>query len=147
MDANPKPSTMRFTTIKRQPTPDEYNTLRQLANWPTYKIELIERALKNTLFSVVVEDETGEVAGMGRVIGDNAIYMHIQDVIVHPELQRQGVGKIIMNELMEYVRSVSVTNTNIGLMCSKGREAFYKDFGFIERPNEKFGSGMIKIME
>jgi ribosomal protein S18 acetylase RimI-like enzyme len=138
---------MAFTTIQRRPTPGEYNTLRQLANWPIFKIELIEQALKNSLFSVVIEDEAAKVVGMGRVVGDNAIYLHIQDVIVHPDFQRQGVGKIIMNELMDYVQSVGGPNTNIGLMCSKGREAFYKEFGFIERPNEKFGSGMIKIMK
>jgi hypothetical protein len=32
-------------------------------------------------------------------------------------------------------------------MCSKGREDFYKDFGFAERPSEKFGAGMIKIKD
>ena len=32
-------------------------------------------------------------------------------------------------------------------MSSKGRENFYKSFGFIERPNEKFGAGMIKIVD
>jgi GNAT superfamily N-acetyltransferase len=137
---------MRFITIQRRPTPVEYNNLRQLVNWPTYKTELIERAFENTLFALVVEDEIGKVVGMGRVIGDNAIYLHIQDVIVRPDFQRQGVGRIIMNELMDYIRRVGEKNTNIGLMCSKGREEFYKGFGFIERPNEKFGSGMIMML-
>lgn len=138
---------MKFTTIRRRPTPDEYNTLRQLANWPTYETALIERALNNTLFSVVVEDECGKVVAMGRVIGDGAIYFHIQDVIVDPGCQRQGIGKEIMNELMDYIRTVGGKHTNIGLMCSKGREPFYRDFGFIERPNEKFGSGMIMVLK
>jgi hypothetical protein len=32
-------------------------------------------------------------------------------------------------------------------MATKGREAFYKKFGFIERPNEQFGAGMIQFIK
>ena len=32
-------------------------------------------------------------------------------------------------------------------MCSKGRENFYEGFGFVQRPNKRFGAGMIKIVE
>jgi GNAT superfamily N-acetyltransferase len=83
---------------------------------------------------------------MGRIAGDNAIYLHILDVIVHPAHQRKGIGTLIMSALMEYVDTVASKNTNIGLMCSKGREEFYKGFGFITRPDEKFGAGMITII-
>ena len=30
----------------------------------------------------------------------------------------------------------------INLQAAKGKEGFYKKFGFIERPNENFGPGM-----
>ena len=134
--------------IKRRfPTTKEYNELRQLAQWPTFDEELIREALANSLFSVAIENETGQIIGMGRVLGDKAIYLHIQDVIVRPQFQRQGIGKLIMNELLQYVDSIGGKTTNIGLMSSKGREKFYKSFGFIERPSEKFGSGMIKIKQ
>ncbi|HMG90109.1 MAG TPA: GNAT family N-acetyltransferase [Chryseolinea sp.] len=129
------------------PTAQEYNELRHLAEWPTYEEELVERAYSNTLFSVVARDESGLIIGMGRILGDNAIYLHVQDVIVHPAFQRQGIGKLIMDELLAYIEKVGVKNTNVGLMCSKGREKFYESFGFIERPNEKFGAGMIKILQ
>jgi GNAT superfamily N-acetyltransferase len=70
---------------------------------------------------------------------------HLQDIIVHPNYQRKGIGKIIVAELLNYVDTVSGKNTHIGLMSSKGREKFYTAFGFVERPTEKFGAGMIKI--
>jgi hypothetical protein len=53
---------------------------------------------------------------------------------------------MIMTELLNYIGKVGHDNTNVGLMCSKGREKFYKSFGFDERPNERFGAGMIKIL-
>ena len=136
---------MPLILTKRIPTVKEYNELRQLAEWPTMDEDLVKEGLANSLFSVVVHDEDGLIIGMGRVLGDKAIYLHIQDVIVRPHFQRQGVGKLIMTELLKYTESIGGKNTNIGLMSSKGREAFYKDLGFTERPSERFGSGMVKI--
>jgi ribosomal protein S18 acetylase RimI-like enzyme len=106
---------------------------------------LVTTALNHTLFACVAETKDGKIAGMGRVIGDGAIYFHISDVIVHPDFQHMGVGKLIMTRLMEILETQGTTHTNIGLMCSKGREAFYRQFGFIDRPNEKFGAGMIMV--
>lgn len=129
----------------RKPTVNEYKELRQLSGWPSLEDHLIEEGLKNSIFSVVVLDENDLILGMGRIIGDNAIYLHIQDVIVRPANQREGIGRLLMNELLKYVDKVAGKNTNIGLMCSKGREGFYKEFGFEERPNDRFGAGMIMI--
>ena len=131
----------------RLPTPTEYNELRRLAQWPTFSETIVKEALANSLFGVVIHDEQGQILGMGRVLGDNAIYLHVQDVIVRPACQKMGIGKLLMHELLGYVKKVAGQNTNVGLMSSKGRENFYKSFGFIERPNEKFGAGMIKIVD
>ena len=136
---------MVLKTTHRTPTVKEYNELRHAADWPTFPEELVKEALSNSFFSVVIHDEHDLILGMGRVIGDNAIYLHISDVIIRPEFQGQGIGKLIMQELLAHVENVGGKNTNIGLMCSKGREEFYKRFGFEERPNEKFGAGMIKV--
>ncbi|HTF18870.1 MAG TPA: GNAT family N-acetyltransferase [Chryseolinea sp.] len=133
--------------VFRLPTIDEYNRLRRSVEWPEFTHELVKRALTNTLFSVVAVGDDGVAVGMGRVIGDNAIYFHIQDVIVRSDWHGAGVGTMMMKELLAYVDKHSGKNTNIGLMCSKGREHFYLNFGFVKRPTEKFGSGMIKIVE
>lgn len=137
---------MTLNIFHRTPTIDEYNELRKLAQWPTFEPDLVRNALSKSLFSVVVHDDNGLIIGMGRILGDNAIYLHIQDVIVRPTHQRQGIGRLLMKELLKYVEEVGGKNTNVGLMCSKGREDFYKSFGFNERPNDNFGAGMIKIL-
>lgn len=136
---------MAFKATLRNPTIQEYNDLRHSAGWPVMRQDLVEIGLSNTIHAVVVQDENHYAVGMGRIIGDGAIYFHIQDVIVRPEFQKQRIGKLIMDELLKYLEDAGGPNTNIGLMCSKGREEFYKGFGFIERPTDKFGAGMIKI--
>lgn len=132
--------------VHRLPSAEEYNALRTSVEWPVFDRETVDLALAHTLFSAVAVDESGDLIGMGRVLGDNAIYFHIQDVIVRPDCQGRGVGNLLMHALLDYVATRSSPNTNIGLMCSKGREPFYRTFGFIDRPGEKFGSGMIKIV-
>ena len=138
---------MSLKIVERFPTVEEYNGLRRSVEWPVYESRVVQEALSRTLYSVCVEEQAGRIAGMGRVLGDNAIYIHIQDVIVDPRYQGKGVGRMIMTALMKYVEAVAGKNTNIGLMCSKGREPFYKGFGFVERPNDKFGAGMIMIKQ
>jgi GNAT superfamily N-acetyltransferase len=138
---------MNFKIKNRLPTAAEYAALRQSVEWPAIEPHLVELALANSLHAVVAEDDNGVAVGMGRIVGDNAVYLHLQDVIVHPRHQLKGVGRLIMNDLMAYVERTGGKNTNVGLMSSKGREGFYRSFGFIERPSEKFGSGMIMIKE
>jgi GNAT superfamily N-acetyltransferase len=135
---------MKYVVEKRIPTLEEFNYLREAAGWPLLKDELTREGLSRSLFGACIS-LNNQVVGMGRVIGDNAIYFHIQDVIVHPSQQGKGLGKLIMNALLEYIDRASGANSNIGLMCSKGREKFYERFGFTARPTAKFGAGMIKI--
>jgi|SRR5688500_2012322 len=135
---------MEFKILPRTLTVVEYNALRAAAGWPVFEDRLVQQAMTNTLFSVCVQFHETTI-GMGRVIGDNAIYFHIMDVIVHPDFQRKGVGKLIMEALLNYVDQEGGKNTYIGLMSSKGREDFYKGFGFEVRPGEKSGAGMTKI--
>jgi ribosomal protein S18 acetylase RimI-like enzyme len=134
-----------LTIERRLPTVAEYNSLRKLVGWPVFDEHVVQKGLTNSLFSVCVLDPAGKLLGFGRIIGDGAIYFHIQDVIVHPEHQRLGVGKQIMRELLQYTDEVGTKKSMVGLMSSMGREKFYADLGFAFRPNEKAGAGMTKV--
>ncbi len=134
---------MILRIAQRLPTCDEYNMLRQRCGWRIYDPEIATKALASSLFCVVAEGSNGEAVGMGRLIGDGHIYVHVQDVLVIPEFQRMGVGRRIMDEIFGWLDKNVADNTNIGLFASKGRENFYRAFGFQDRPNEKFGSGMM----
>lgn len=72
------------------------------------------------------------------------MYWYLQEIIVLPEYQGQGVGKSIVNRLLEYIRSTALPGTcvEIGLTAVKGKEPFYEGFGF-----SCGSSGMKKWME
>ena len=135
---------MQIKYIERRPTADELNMLTDAVGWGRRDDKIIEEALDNTLFSLCVYDGD-KLIGYGRIIGDKTIFLYIHDVKVIPEYQGKGIGKGIMKELLKKIDEYKKVNPDIRtyLGASKGRESFYEQFGFITRPNEDLGAGMI----
>lgn len=123
------------------PSAVQYNRLRAAVGWGVYDEAVIERALPNTLYCLCAFVD-GELVGMARVIGDGAMVYYIQDVIVLPAYQGQGIGTQMMDRVMDYIHTHASHNTIIGLMAACGKELFYEKYGFTRRPTERFGAGM-----
>lgn len=124
----------------------DYCALRRSVNWSIYSQEQAQRALRNSVYTVtVVEDD--QVIGMGRLIGDG-IYYVIADMVVHPLHQRKGIGKKILEMLIDYAAESLPAGgrTSIQLISEKGKESFYQEAGFIPIPNDMCGAGMRKII-
>lgn len=135
---------MQITYIQRTPTADEFNILTEAVGWGKRMNEIVEEALSNTLCSICAYD--GEkLIGYGRIIGDKTIFLYIQDVMIIPEYQGKKIGTGIMNTLLEKINEYKKVNPEIRtyLGASKGRESFYERFGFVSRPNDDLGAGMI----
>ncbi len=49
-----------------------------------------------------------------------------------------------MDDLMAYIHSHMKRNLAVGLLCVKGKEGFYEKYGFVRRPTENYGAGMIR---
>lgn len=130
--------------IETLPSPADYNHLRLAVGWSRYDEDVIQKALPSTLFCVCTFVD-GEIIGMARVIGDAGMVFYIQDVIVLPDYQGQGIGTRLMDAVMAFIRSHAHHNTIIGLMAAKGKEAFYEKYGFFSRPTENFGAGMTQF--
>lgn len=128
----------------RLPTVSEYRKLRDSVGWWKTEDKATEIALKNSLFSVVAI-ENGNIVGIGRIVGDGGLYFYIQDLIVHPEFQRKGLGKALMNELLHYIKTHAVSGAFVGMMAAKGRVSYYERFGFKVR--EADAPGMFLIID
>lgn len=130
--------------IEQTPSADEFNYLTNSVGWGIREKNIIEEALKNTLYSLCVYDND-KLIGYGRIIGDKTIFLYIQDIMVIPEYQSKHIGTGIMNNLLNQINQYKKINPDIRtyLGTSQGKESFYEKFGFISRPNEELGSGMI----
>ena len=127
---------------------DTYFSLREQVGWVKLSKRQAQNAINNCLFNVSAYIDDKPV-GMGRVVGDGAVVSYIQDLVVLPEAQKQGVGSAILHRLLQYVQSITEDDTTmmLCLMCAKGREDFYIKHGFIARPTDSLGPGMIRYIK
>ena len=123
---------------------NEFNLLYDLVGWGAYDEEISKKALNNTYYSVSIYDDN-KIIGYGRLIGDSICFMYIHDVMVKPEYQNKKIGTTIMNKLIEKIDGIKKENpyVRVYLGASKGKEGFYKKFGFVERQEADLGAGMI----
>ena len=85
-------------------------------------------------YKVVTARDGDKVVGAGRMISDGECYAWIHDIAVLPEYRKRGVGRRIMENLMEDNETLL-----IGLTSSFEAVEFYKKLGF-----KKHRTGMAK---
>ena len=127
-------------------TAEQFNILIESVGWGHRLIEQVESALKNSLYTVCII-EGNKVIAMARMIGDNSMSYFIKDVVVIPEYQGKGFGKLIINDILSYIkeRTAKDWKVSVELMSASDKEAFYEKFGFQKRPSTKYanyGAGM-----
>jgi len=112
-------------------TAEDFIRLKVATGFMDRPLDQVQKALRNGLFNVSAVCD-GKVIGMGRLVGDGAMYWYLQEIVVLPEYQGKGIGKSIVSRLIEHVKSTAIPGTcvEIGLTAVKGRESFYEQFGF-----------------
>ncbi len=125
-------------------TPEIYLEIREKVNFKYYPLQDVEIALNNTIYSVVIYDDDKPI-GIGRIVGDDRIVFFIKDIVVDPDYQKKKIGQLIMDSIFKYISTKACEGAYIGLMATTCCVDFYKKFGFIERPNDDFGPGMVKF--
>ena len=94
-------------------------------------VEQVQLAMENSVFRVSVYDGEEAVA-MARMIGDMGLCYYIKDVVVHPDYQKQGIGRGLINELLDFIKSNGISGTQIfvELCAMPDKIPFYEKFGF-----------------
>ena len=120
-----------FELAENQLTAEDFIRLKTATGFMDRPLEQAKKAIRNGLFNVTAICD-GKVVGMGRLVGDGAMYWYLQEIIVLPEYQGKGIGKSIVNRLLEHIRENSIpgTGVEVGLTAVKGKESFYEKFGF-----------------
>ena len=110
---------------------DEIRRLYTEVGWNAYtdNMTALELGYKNSLL-VLAAYEGDELLGIIRVIGDGYTIVFIQDILVFPSKQRQGIGTALLKAVLERysdVRQIELTTDNTDKTVS-----FYKSLGFAE---------------
>jgi GNAT superfamily N-acetyltransferase len=122
---------------------EEYLELRTKVGWMLFPLEEAENCIENAYMVISARDDDRAV-GVARLLWDGGYVAFLSDVIVDPAYQRQGIGRTLVNAIIQRIRDDMKPGwkVKLNLNSAKGKEPFYKKFGFDERPNENVGAGM-----
>ena len=110
---------------------DEIKRLYTEVGWTAYteNMQTLEQGYKNSLL-VLAAYENEELLGIIRVVGDGVTIIFVQDILVFPEKQREGIGTALLKAVLEKypdVRQIELVTDN-----TPKTVAFYKSLGFYE---------------
>ncbi len=90
----------------------------------SFEPSLHQRAFANSQVVVFVH-EGPELIGFGRALTDGVYQAALYDVVVHPDFQGRGMGRLIVETLLE-----GLPQRNVILYAAVGKESFYEKLGF-----------------
>lgn len=109
---------------------EEIFQLYEKVGWTNYTTnpEMLKNAYKNSL-KIYGAYEEEKLIGIVRVVGDGYSIIYIQDILVLPEYQRQGIGRALLEKVLEtyrhvYQKTLLTDNTEKTIQ-------FYKSVGFM----------------
>lgn len=119
--------TADFATISLE----TYLNLRKESGLSAKTEEAGRIGLKNSVCEVLVLDPASQQpVGMGRIIGDGGCHCQITDICVLPADQGKGIGKLIMEKLMEFIKNELPVSCYISLIADGDASFLYEKFGF-----------------
>ncbi len=127
---------------------DDVLHLYQAVGWTNYtnQSQMLEQALSHSLATYLARDGE-EIVGLVRLVGDGFSSVFVQDLIVLPSYQRQGIGSNLMKEaLADYKDAYQIqlvteqTEKTLGFYRSLGFEtlSIYDCTGMIWVDRKKF---------
>lgn len=113
------------------PSDDELRELYDAVGWSNYTRapHVLRRGLQGSSRVVTARDNE-TLVGLARIVSDGATIAYLQDVLVHPQAQRSGLGRKLVEAAFapysEVRQHVLLTDDQ------PYQRAFYEDLGFVE---------------
>lgn len=113
---------------------DHLNSVFASVGFPKREPEKIRIALENTDALLWIEyKKTNKPVAFARATGDGVFNAIIWDVVVDPSFQGIGLGKAVMERLVEELLGKGITN--IALYSEPRVLGFYRPLGFVSDPD------------
>lgn len=118
------------TVENRIVTLEDVLPLYEAVGWTNYttKPEMLEVAYKNSLHILAALNEEEKLVGVLRAVGDGASILFIQDILVYPEYQHQGIGTKLLQQILEKYKNVY--QIQLATDDSTKTVSFYESNGF-----------------
>ncbi|MFI9381380.1 GNAT family N-acetyltransferase [Kutzneria sp. NPDC052558] len=120
---------------------DELLALYAAVGWTAYTDhpEVLRAGIAGSSY-VVTARLGGRLVGLARAMSDDATICYLQDVLVHPDAQRRGLGRSLVLAVLDRYRS---TRQKVLLTDDEpAQRAFYESLGYAEIRD--FGPGTLR---
>lgn len=120
--------------------PTDFVNLRKILGWKEIRLEQVQKALDNTMCKVSVKIDNRIIA-LGRLVGDYTCKGVLSDILVHPDYQGRGIGKIVVTTLLKMVQDSLKEDDvfQIEAAPTYGNRGFYVKCGFKYKPQNQDG--------
>ena len=108
---------------------DDVLPLYQAVGWTNYtnQPQMLEQSLAHSLATYLARDGE-EIVGVVRLIGDGFSSVFVQDLIVLPSYQRQGIGSALMKKALGDYKDVY--QVQLATEQTEKTLGFYRSLGF-----------------
>lgn len=110
---------------------NEIVSIYQAVGWTNYTRHpaMLRKAFDKSLKILGVYDKD-KLIGIIRIVGDGASILYIQDILIVPEYQHQGVGTLLLHKIQELYpdvyQKVAITDSQ------ENTGSFYRSVGFCQ---------------
>ncbi|KAH3950122.1 glucosamine 6-phosphate N-acetyltransferase [Parastagonospora nodorum] len=129
-----------YVILEGIPTAQVYHDLRKLAGLTPPPMDAVPKALENSFVGFLayeqrhmIDDTTPgadqTAVAMGRLVGDKSLFLICVDIAVHPDHQRKGLGKRIMQSLVDHVDK-HAPDAYVSLVAEPAGQKLYPQYGF-----------------
>ena len=111
-------------------TVEDVLPLYEAVGWTNYttKPEMLKAAFENSLHVIGAFNKDEKMIGVLRGVGDGASILFIQDILVYPEYQHQGIGTKLLQQTLEKYKNVY--QIQLATDDSTKTVSFYESNGF-----------------
>lgn len=120
--------------------PEDLIDIRKELGWKEISLKQVKKGLENTMCKVSVKVNDKTIA-LGRLVGDYSCKGVLSDIMVCPNYQGKGFGKIVVTTLLNMVqRTLNEGDLfQIEATPTYGNREFYIKCGFKYKPENQDG--------
>lgn len=126
--------------IEKQINVKDFIEIRKLVGWNKLNEDQIKRAIDNSMINISVFDNDTCI-GVGRIVGDNVLKGMLTDIMIVPNYQGKGIGKIIVTSLIKELTNMVKDKECFQLEASPtaSNREFYIKCGLKYKPDNQDG--------
>ncbi|WP_321164488.1 GNAT family N-acetyltransferase [Curtobacterium sp. Leaf183] len=123
---------MELRVRAERPMSGELRALYDAVGWSAYTDVpgQLERAIQGSSLVLTARDGAGRLVGLARTVSDGTTIVYVQDVLVAPAAQGQGVGGALLDEVLR--RAADIRQVVLLTDAEPLQRAFYEAHGLVE---------------